>query len=105
MQLISCDELQQVLQTESDARVIDVRSQEEWDAGHIEVAELIPLPLLVMLAPERLTDMHEKIIVCCHSGGRAVQALQQLESMGYTNIFVLDGGYCTWKDKLISINT
>lgn len=95
MQLLRCAAFVEQISTQ-DFRLVDVRSQEEFEAGHITGAELLPLSLIGLLAKERLTDVHENIILCCASGGRAMLAAKELEDLGYTNVSVLEGGYGAW---------
>lgn len=76
-----------------DIRVIDVRSTEEYQEGHIAGAELIPQPLIAILAGERLPNKSEPLVLYCMAGGRAALAAQSLEALGYTDVSVLEGGY------------
>jgi rhodanese-related sulfurtransferase len=77
------------------ARLIDVRTAEEYAQGHIPGSELLPLDLLPVLARERLADKDAEIIVYCQSGGRSAQAARQLDAMGYTQVSDL-GGIMSW---------
>lgn len=81
------------------ATVIDVRNQDEWDAGHIEGARLIPLPIVEEQIEELILDKNTEIIMYCRSGGRAGRALQILQVKGYTNIANLEGGYLDYLDR------
>jgi phage shock protein E len=76
-----------------DIRIIDVRSTEEYQDGHMGGAELIPQPLIAMLAAERLPNKSEPLVLYCMAGGRATLAAQSLEALGYTDVSVLEGGY------------
>lgn len=76
------------------APVIDVRTQEEWDAGHLEKAKLIPVADLQgrLAEVDALTgsDKSKPIVVVCRSGGRAEKAKAMLLAAGYSN--VVNGG-------------
>jgi phage shock protein E len=78
----------------ADTIVLDVRNQDEWDAGHLERAHLLPLPQLSqrLAEIEQLTggDKNRTIVVVCRSGTRAGQARKLLEAAGYTR--VINGG-------------
>ncbi|MFC3300903.1 rhodanese-like domain-containing protein [Arthrobacter agilis] len=76
-----------------DARVLDVREDYEWEAGHIDGAVHIPLDQL----PERFgeLDPDEDLHVICRAGGRSQRAAEWLESHGYTAINV-SGGMGAW---------
>ena len=81
------------------ATVIDVREQDEWDAGHIEGAKLIPLPIFETKIEELVPDKNTEIITHCRTGGRSGKALQILAKKGYTNIANLEGGYLGYQDR------
>ncbi|MBI1309702.1 hypothetical protein GC176_00225 [bacterium] len=66
--------------------VIDVRTQAEWDAGHLEIATHIPLDQITDRIGEVAPDKDQKIYLHCRSGGRSGQAKTELEGLGYTNV-------------------
>ncbi len=71
---------------ESTPLVIDVRTQAEWDEGHLEIARHIPLDQITERIGDVAPDKDQKIYLHCRSGGRSGQALTQLEGLGYTNV-------------------
>lgn len=77
------------------AILIDVREQDEWDAGHIDTAKLVPLS---GLAQGQMPDLPKdcEIIIHCQRGKRGVQAAQILKENGYTNVSNMCGGYEAW---------
>lgn len=72
------------------AVLIDVRSPEEFAAGHIENAIPLPLNRLAREIGNVVTDKDTPVIVYCQSGGRSAAARQQMLDMGYRN--VINGG-------------
>lgn len=76
------------------APVLDVRTQEEWDAGHLDKAKLIPVAdfqgRLAEIDALVGGDKSKPIVVVCRSGGRAEKAKAMLLSAGYSN--VVNGG-------------
>ncbi|KQY57515.1 MULTISPECIES: rhodanese-like domain-containing protein [unclassified Nocardioides] len=73
--------------------VLDVREQVEWDHGHIDGAQHIPLSEL----GNRLDDVpHEQTLVVCKVGGRSAQATAWLASQG-RDVVNLDGGMLDWE--------
>ena len=81
--------------------IVDVRRQDEYDAGHIPGAILIPNESIGCDAPEALPDYDQIILIYCRSGNRSKQAAQKLASMGYTNIYEF-GGIITWTGDIIT---
>ena len=71
--------------------VIDVRSREEWDQGHIDGAIWIPHDQIGARIEAVLPDRTAPIGLYCGSGGRAGKALATLEAMGYTQAENLGG--------------
>lgn len=69
-----------------DAVVIDVRTQEEYDAGHFGDATLIPYDQIAQKIAGLELDKEQTIVVYCRSGNRAGKAKDTLQSMGYDNV-------------------
>ncbi|MBY6087283.1 MBL fold metallo-hydrolase [Priestia flexa] len=80
------------------AQILDVRSLEEWNAGHIEGATHIMLGTLL----DRIDEVPTKrpLIVQCGSGVRSAIAVSLLQSKGITNLYNLTGGYGKWKQDI-----
>ncbi len=74
--------------------VIDVRTAQEFDAGHIPGAAFIPL----FAVPMRMSELnrHRPVYVVCESGARGFQASQYLNEHGY-EVYNLDGGMGAWR--------
>ena len=72
--------------------VVDVRTREEYDGGHIENAVLVPNESIGSEMPETLPDKEATLLVYCRSGRRAEAALTELKKAGYTNV-TNHGGY------------
>jgi len=75
--------------------VVDVRRIDEYNAGHIEGAILIPNESITTTQPAQLPDKNAVILVYCHSGNRSKQAADKLVAMGYTKIYDF-GGIIDW---------
>ena len=76
--------------------ILDVRTPEEFAAGHIAGAILIPDYEIREKAEEILTDKDQLILVYCRSGRRSKNAANELAALGYTNIKEF-GGINDWK--------
>jgi len=72
-----------------------VRTQEEYDAGHLKGSILIPYTDIEKLAGEKLPDKDATILVYCRSGRRSAIAAQALADLGYTHVMDM-GGLQDW---------
>ena len=78
----------------SAAQVIDVREQEEWDAGHMAEATLIPLAELEQRRHE--LDPTAPVVIVCRSGRRSLIAADYLDQVGFSKARSLAGGMLAW---------
>lgn len=76
--------------------LLDVRTQEEYNEGHIPGSTLIPVQEL----ETRLNELpqNKKILVYCRSGNRSATASEILIRNGFTQIFNMKGGITEWKN-------
>lgn len=92
---ITAEEAKQIMDSEEGYVILDVRTQEEYDQGHIPGAILIPDTEIDDKAEEVLTDKDQLILVYCRSGRRSKLASEILVELGYTNIKEF-GGIIDW---------
>lgn len=85
---------------EGDCTILDVRTREEYDAGHIPGAICVPVESITE-PPELLPDCGRTILVYCRSGRRSKQAAQKLASLGYTDIREF-GGINDWTGDIVT---
>lgn len=74
--IISQNEAKEMMQWDDGHVVVDVRRQDEYDAGHIPGAILIPNESIGDTQPEALPDLNQVILIYCRSGNRSKQATQ-----------------------------
>ncbi len=91
---ISVQALQQRLQADQ-SRVLDVRREPEWQAGHIEEAAWWPLDNFKVAAPEIGRDA--PVAVHCKSGYRSMIACSLLQRAGFGNVTNVVGGFDAWQ--------
>ena len=96
---ISAQEAKAIIESEN-VIILDVRTQEEYNEGHIENSVLLPVNDISAKAEEILTDKDAKILVYCRSGNRSATASKQLIKMGYTNVYDF-GGINSWPYEII----
>ena len=92
---ITAQEAKAIMDSESGYIILDVRTQEEYDSGHIPNAILIPDYEIASRAEAELTDKNQLILVYCRSGRRSKLAAEALVELGYTNIREF-GGIIDW---------
>ncbi len=80
------------------AVLLDVRSKDEYDAGHIRGSRNLPLQEIDSAAA-LLPDKGMPVFVCCLSGARSARAVQALKGMGYRNVTNI-GGLTAWRGEL-----
>ena len=95
---ITAEEAKQIMDNEEGYIILDVREQDEYDAGHIPEAILIPYTQIGEKANEMLPDKDQLILVYCRSGRRSKIAAEALVELGYTNIKEF-GGIIDWPLK------
>ena len=92
---ITAKEAKEIMDTEEGYLILDVRTQEEYDEGHVPGAVLIPNTEIENRAEEELPDKEQLILVYCRSGRRSKLAAQILTDLGYTNVKEF-GGILDW---------
>jgi len=100
VELISVEEAYEMITNSTlypDLLILDVRTQEEYDAEHICNATLIPVDELESRLSELYPYNDTEIIVYCRTGARSTSASQTLNNNGFTKIFNMAGGITEWK--------
>ena len=92
---ITAEKAKEIMDSEEGYIILDVRTQEEYDEGHIPGATQISHEEIAEKAEEVLTDKDQLILVYCRSGRRSKIAAEALAELGYTNIKEF-GGIIDW---------
>lgn len=92
---ITAEKAKEIMDTESDYIILDVREQDEFDEEHIKGSILIPYTEIENKAEEMLPDKNKQILVYCRSGRRSKIAALSLAKLGYTNVKEF-GGIIDW---------
>jgi rhodanese-related sulfurtransferase len=83
-----------VAEVAEDAYLLDVREDDEWQAGHIPGAVHVPMSGLLARLAEVPKD--RDVVVVCKVGGRSAQVTAYLVQQGWPNVRNLDGGVVEW---------
>ena len=97
---ISGAEAKALMDSESGYIIIDARTQEEYDQGHIPGAILIPEYEIADRAEKEIPDKDQLILVYCRSGRRSKIAAEELVKLGYTNVKEF-GGIIDWEYEIV----
>ena len=82
------------------AIIVDVRSSQEYNEGHIPNAICIPNETIGEETINELPNKEQLILIYCRSGNRSKQAAAKLEKLGYTNLIEF-GGIIDWKGEIV----
>ena len=97
---ISGEQAKHLMDTETNCIIIDARTEEEFNEGHIEGAILIPEYEIGERAEKELPQKDQLILVYCRSGRRSKIAAQALAASGYTNVKEF-GGIIDWQYEIV----
>jgi len=97
---ITPEEAKKRLDSEKDIILLDVRTKEEYETGHIKNSTLMPVDTLKEESVKNLVDKQATIFVYCRSGNRSVAAANILIEQGYKNVFNL-GGITNWPYEVV----
>lgn len=96
---VSMNDIVQIMEENENYIILDVRTQTEYNQGHIPNAICIPNETIDENVVNKLPDKNQMILVYCRSGNRSKQAAEKLKKLGYTNLIEF-GGIIDWKGKI-----
>lgn len=79
------------------AKLIDVREESEWEAGHARGAQHLGKGVIERDIEERVPDKNAELILYCGGGFRSALSADSLQKMGYTNVASMAGGWRAWQ--------
>lgn len=95
----------QALHSADQKQIIDVRTPEEFQSGHIAAAKNINLYDQDFKAQLEKLNKQEPVFVYCKVGGRSAKAAKILNELGFVNIYDLDGGMMSWESNKLPVAT
>jgi rhodanese-related sulfurtransferase len=78
--------------------LIDVREDHEWAKGHLPGATHLGKGIIERDVETKIPDTGAEIVLYCGGGFRSALAADNLQKMGYTNVYSMDGGYRGWTE-------
>ncbi|MDN3551069.1 rhodanese-like domain-containing protein [Mucilaginibacter aquaedulcis] len=97
MNEITVQELKEKLDKGEDFQLIDVREDFEYETSNLG-GQLIPLGGILIEADKISKD--KPVVVMCRSGKRSAAAIMQLQQLGYSNLYNLQGGILAWASEI-----
>ena len=99
---ITAEEAKQMMD-EDNVTVVDVRTADEYAAGHIPGSILVPVESIGDAKPEELPDTEAVLLVHCRTGIRSKRASDQLVELGYKHVYDF-GGIVDWPYETVKEN-
>ena len=97
---VSMDEIIQIMNENENYIILDVRTIEEYNEGHIPNAICIPNETICNSEIAELPNKEQLILIYCRSGNRSKQAAEKLIKLGYSNLIEF-GGIIDWKGEIV----
>jgi rhodanese-related sulfurtransferase len=95
---VSVAETQERMSTNKDAKLIDVREDNEWDKAHAAGAVHLGKGIIERDIEVRVPDKSTELILYCGGGYRSALVADVLQKMGYTNVYSMAGGWKAWNE-------
>jgi rhodanese-related sulfurtransferase len=93
---VDVDEARRKLES-GKARLIDVREESEWAAGHARGAQHMGKGIIERDVEQSVPHKNAELILYCGGGFRSALATDNLQKMGYTNVSSMAGGWRAWQ--------
>jgi rhodanese-related sulfurtransferase len=79
--------------------LIDVREEGEWAKDHVESAIYLSKGIIERDIETKFPDKKQELVLYCGGGFRSALAADNLQKMGYSNIYSMDGGIRVWRER------
>ena len=79
--------------------LVDVREESEWAKDHLPKATFLGKGIIERDIEQKVPDVGAEIVLYCGGGYRSALAADNLQKMGYTNVYSMDGGIRGWREK------
>lgn len=100
--VITAEEMQFFLEADN-VQLIDVRSQEQFNKGHIQGAQNIDFLSPTFFEDINKLDKDKPVYLYCNSGNRSAKCAQKMIEIGFIKIYDLDGGFSKWQHEGLEI--
>lgn len=97
---ISCEEVHAKRRRGDRFLLLDCREPHEWDAVHLNDAQLLPMSVIAERIGELESSKQQEVIVYCHHGGRSLRVANWLSQQGFSNVKSMAGGIDEWAIRI-----
>ena len=96
---LTVEQVAQKMQRGERFHLVDTREESEWAAGHVRGAVHLSKGILERDIESAIPDKAAEIVLYCGGGFRSALAADNLQKMGYTNVYSMDGGWKGWRAR------
>ena len=96
---VTVEQTRKRMDAEPRVKLLDVREDNEWQAGHAAKAEHLGKGIIERDIEQMVPEKSTELILYCGGGYRSALAADVLQQMGYTKVFSMAGGWKAWKDS------
>ena len=95
---LSVEEVKEKLAAGAKFYLIDVREDHEWNQGHAQAAQHLGRGIIERDIEKSVPDKASELVLYCGGGFRSALAADNLQKMGYQNVYSMAGGIKAWKE-------
>jgi len=96
---LSVDQVKAKLDRGEKFHLVDVREDKEWEKDHVAVAIHLGKGVIERDVEQQIPDRDAEIVLYCGGGFRSALAADNLQKMGYTKVYSMDGGIRDWRAR------
>ena len=95
---VSCEEVNSKLESKHSFHLVDVREDNEWQKDHIKGASHIGRGVMERDIENIIENKADEVILYCGGGYRSALSAFNIQKMGYTNVYSMEGGIRRWRE-------
>jgi len=96
---VTVDQVKAKMDRREEFVLVDVREESEWAKDHLPNAIFLGKGIIERDIEQRVPETGAEIVLYCGGGYRSALAADNLQKMGYTNVFSMDGGIRGWRER------
>ena len=96
---VTVEQTRERMAADPTVKLIDVREDNEWQAGHAAGADHLGKGIIERDIEEKVPDKSTELILYCGGGYRSALVADVLQEMGYKKVFSMAGGWKAWKES------